>query len=94
MSAQNTHTNILHNERKKIIKIELNENISINYDKTRKFGNYNNRNYACCRESIDSNQKSMQYCGTFYNTLRMAKDPARRAHVWADNWKKTNGTSA
>ena len=47
-------------EKTDIVKITLNENININYDKTRKVTNYNNRNYAYFREltEILSNKKA------------------------------------
>ena len=43
------------NEREKIAiaKMTINENININYDKTKKFANYNNRNYVYCCKVIE-----------------------------------------
>ena len=34
-------------------KIALNENMHINYDKTKKLANYNNRNYSYYHKSIE-----------------------------------------
>ena len=54
--------NIIKKIQKKIAiaKVALNRNININYDKTMKFANYNKRNGAYCRESIEilSNHKA------------------------------------
>ena len=40
-------------EKTAIVKVYLNENINVNYDKTKKLTNYNNRNYAYCQEAIE-----------------------------------------
>ena len=47
-------------EKTTIAKIVLNELININYNKTKKIANYDNRNYAFCREVLEiaSNSKT------------------------------------
>ena len=48
------HKNDTHNSREKraIVKKVLAKNININNNNTKKLSNYNNRNYAYCRETL------------------------------------------